>query len=109
MRASVFALSHLAPAALVASLGGCGFSATPGNGPSGAQPDASEAAPPIDAAVDGAPLDGTAQPICLGAFVNVCVDPPDASITLMTQELNTSTSARCRPYTATPAVDACVI
>src|SRR5216117_3580302 len=104
MRASVFALV----------LGGCGFSATPGNNPNGAPPGASgdpavDASPAVDAlAIDSAPLDGAAAAVCLGTFVRVCVDPPIAAVTL-TQDLDTSTSARCQPYTATPAVDACVV
>ncbi|HSS01497.1 MAG TPA: hypothetical protein VLM79_30770 [Kofleriaceae bacterium] len=105
MRASVFALV----------LGGCGFSAMPGNNPNGAPPDtsgdpAADAPPPIDAApIDSAPLDGAVSPVCLGTFVRVCVDPPSSPVTLTTQELDTSTSARCQPYTATPPVDACVV
>src|SRR5882672_9343714 len=99
MRASVFALV----------LGGCGFSATPGNSPGGSPIDAPGEGPPIDAAVDGASLDGKVAPVCLGTFIKVCVDPPDSSVTLMTQGLDTSSSTRCRPYTATPDVDACVI
>src|SRR5215510_10051 len=71
--------THMRARALALVLGGCGFS--------------SPAAP------------GS----CLGTFVNVCADPPDASLTLMTQTIDTSTSALCVPYTATPQVDACVI
>src|SRR5262249_15954652 len=61
------------------------------------------------ALVDGATLDGTVAPLCLGGFVRVCVDPPQASVTLNSQTIDTSLSPQCRPYTATPAVDACVI
>ncbi|MGH9884660.1 MAG: hypothetical protein ACREBE_03980, partial [bacterium] len=104
MRAFVFALV----------LGGCGFSATPGSNPNGTPPDASDpeddASPSVDAApIDSAPLDGAVAAVCLGTFVRVCVDPPSAPVTLTTQELDTSTSTRCQPYTATPPVDACVI
>src|SRR6478672_6847293 len=96
MRASLIALV----------LGGCGFSATPANSPGGSQPDAPSGGAPIDAAFD---VDGRVTAVCLGKFSVVCVDPPDSSVTLMTQEINTATSNRCQLYTATPAIDACVI
>jgi hypothetical protein len=64
---------------------------------------------PMDAPIDGASLDGSVAPVCLGTFVKVCVDPPQLSLTLSTQMINTDTSALCAAYTATPAVDACVV
>ncbi|HEY0992434.1 MAG TPA: hypothetical protein VGD80_35520, partial [Kofleriaceae bacterium] len=98
---------------LLALVGGCGFSATPAIVPEDAQgndPDAAEdSGSPADAAIDAAPLDGTVMPLCLGTFVTICVDPPQSTVTLMTQPLDTSTSTLCQPYTATPHVDACVI
>jgi hypothetical protein len=105
---------------LLALVGGCGFSATPAIVPEDVQgndPDARDGGLPIDgasdaapdAAIDAAPLDGTVTPVCLGAFVHICVDPPQSTVMLMTQTLDTVTSTLCRPYTATPDIDACVI
>jgi hypothetical protein len=68
---------------------------------------ATDADPPI---VDGAPLDGKVQPVCKGAYVNICVDPPQAALTLTTQKIDTTNSALCAAYTSTPNTpDACVI
>jgi hypothetical protein len=63
----------------------------------------------MDAAIDGASLDGSASPICLGTFVKVCADPPQLSLVLAAQTINTDNSSLCAAYTATPALDACVI
>lgn len=88
-------------------LGGCSFSATStgsGNSPSDA---ASDSDPPI---IDGGSLDGKVPPICAGAYVNVCVDPPQGPVTLTTQKIDTTNSMLCTAYTSMPDTpDACVI
>ncbi len=95
MRALVFALIA----------GGCTFQATPNQ----ATPDAARGDPPIDAAIDAPALDSKLEAVCLGVFLGVCVDPPRTSLTLTTQRIDTSTSPLCGPYTASRAVNACVI
>ena len=114
---------------LEVGLGGCAFSSnpapasgTPAGADGGAMTDAEirpapDAAVPIDDArpIDAAPIDaGPAQPsdVCLGRFDGICVAPPTVSVTLGTQTLDTSSSARCVDYRlapGAPAVDACVI
>ena len=81
-------------------LGGCSFSASaPGSA-------TIDSAPPI---IDSAPLDGKVPAVCEGAYVNVCVDPPQSDVTL-TQNINTTNSPLCAAYTATPSTTgACVI
>lgn len=64
---------------------------------------------PIDGPIDGAGLDGKLAPVCLGTFVNVCVDPPQSPVTLAAQTIDTGSSLLCAAYTSTPAIDACVI
>ena len=62
--------------------------------------------------IDGAPIDGPIEAVCLGGFVQICVDPPTSSITLNAGKLDTSSSSStppCQPYKATPALNACVI
>ena len=86
---------------LALALGGCGFSssALPG--------DADIDTRPIDAAVDTP--DMMVTELCLGTVHRICVAAPTSSLSLMTQPIGTSSSTLCVPYTATPAVDACVI
>lgn len=70
----------------------------------------------IDAATD-APYVPIASPplgsltLCVGTFIRVCVNQPmnTAPVPIPDGELNTETSTFCMPYTATPAVDACVV
>jgi hypothetical protein len=99
-------------------LGGCGFSGgSLGNNPdaggtgSNVPIDAAISAPPIDAAptIDAAPA-----MICAGTFIRVCVGAPQPAITLSRtiDTGDTSASSACLPaaaYTATPAINACVI
>src|ERR1043165_6172944 len=87
---------------LALAFAGCGFSA------SVLPDDANGDARPIDAAVDAAPDMMTTQ-LCLGTMHRICVAAPTSSLSLMTQSINTGTSTLCIEYTATPAVDACVI
>ncbi|MBC7977340.1 MAG: hypothetical protein H7138_20375 [Myxococcales bacterium] len=97
---------------LALGLVGCGFSSTPNNGPSDGAvvPDGgADAAVALDAGLDGAVIDGKPEPVCVGTFVRVCIDPPQAALTLSTQRIDTATSSRCIPYTAMPVIDACVI
>ena len=87
--------------AFAVGLGGCGFSSS-----------APPGSPPIDAPAGVGDIDAEVIHICLGTFVNVCVDAPQSSQSLMTQTIDTSDmspSTKCLPYAATPAVDACVI
>jgi hypothetical protein len=95
MRAWVFALAA----------GGCGFQARSSGSAAGNGTDEGAMA---DAAIDGAELNGKLPPTCLGTFLQVCVDPPASPVTL-TAPIDTGTSKLCVPYTATPAIDACVI
>ena len=84
--------------ALALVLCDCGFSSpAPSHGPDGGGP--------------GPGSDPTSEVdhVCLGTFVQVCADAPRVSLSLMTQTIDTSNSALCLPYTATPSVDACVI
>ena len=94
MRVPVFALV----------LGGCSFSAsTPGSATIDAP---SDSAPPI---IDSAPLDGRDPPVCEGAYVNFCVDPPQSDV-MLTQNIDTTNSPKCAAYIATPSTaGACVI
>ena len=98
---------------LALALSGCGF--TGGHGGPDADP-----GPPIDAAVvevdalagpgiDAAVEDGRLEPVCVGTFLRVCVDPPQAALTLSTQRIDTGSSPMCAHYTSTPVIDACVI
>jgi hypothetical protein len=95
----------------------------PACGPDGTCPDGlrcsdqliCEAGAPLDAAedvgpaTDGASLDGNVPPLCLGAFVNVCVDPPQSPVALLTQTIDTTSSPLCAAYTSIRATEACVI
>ena len=95
-------------------LTGCGFTGSFGS-------DAADPGPPTDAAVTAidappgpgsgsdAPVDGKPEPLCIGTFVRVCVDPPQAALALSTQRIDTSGSTMCATYTSTPPTDACVI
>src|SRR4051812_40960050 len=98
---------------LALALTGCGFSGSFGS---------DAAAPAIDGAVleidavpgpgsdiDAAPVDTRPEPVCLGTFLRVCVDPPQAALTLSTQRIDTGSSPMCAAYTSMPAIDACVI
>jgi hypothetical protein len=88
---------------------GCGFKAMPADTPSGGDIDAGGVdVAPADAAIDGASLDGRLPSVCLGTFINVCVDPPQSSITLPAA-IDTGSSDLCAPYTSNPHIDACVI
>jgi len=92
--------------ALALVFGGCSFQAAPsGSFPGGSGGDD---VVPIDAPTDGASLEGVVPPVCLGTFINVCVDPPKSAVTL-SKSIDTATSDQCAPYTATPAIDACVV
>src|SRR6185295_11879483 len=89
---------------LALALGGCGFSSSAL--PIDAQIDNAR---PIDAAVD-VPIDmPPPTQLCLGTFQHICVAPPQSSLTLMTQTINTGASTLCTFFTPTPDVDACVI
>src|SRR5689334_8139265 len=88
---------------LALALGGCGFSSSAL--PIDAQIDTAR---PIDAGID-VPIDMPATQLCLGTFQNICVPPPQSSLTLMTQTINTGASTLCTSYVPMPAVDACVI
>jgi len=99
MRAWIFALG----------LVGCGFS-TAGQ----TSQDAPIAPIGEDAAVDvispDAPPDVLlVDPVCLGTFVQVCVQAPQIALTLNTQRIDTTSSPMCAQALTTPATDACVI
>jgi hypothetical protein len=48
--------------------------------------------------------------LCLGTFVNVCIDPPPAAAVTLDADFDTGSSPLCATTAAlTPAVDACVI
>jgi hypothetical protein len=61
---------------------------------------------------DGPDGGGPVAQGCFGSFIKVCLDVPPAALTLTTQPIDTSDASaatKCLRYTATPAVDACVI
>jgi len=98
---------------LVVALGACSFSARPGSAPndaSAADPDGEVVVeldgPPV---ADAAMLDATVQPVCVGSFVQVCVDPPREARTVMTQKIDTTNSTMCAAYASTPPLALCVI
>jgi len=92
----------------------CGFSGSLGND-AAPGPEVDGAVVAIDAAdgpgsaSDAADVDTRPEPICVGTFLRVCVDPPQAALTLSTQRIDTGSSPMCASYTSTPAIDACVI
>ncbi|HEY0482508.1 MAG TPA: hypothetical protein VGD37_33535 [Kofleriaceae bacterium] len=97
--------------ALALALGGCGFSSSAAPDNAGNGQDAG-GQPPADGPTGGSDVDAGMIHVCLGTFVNVCVDAPRASLTLPAGMIDTSDvspATRCRPYTADPPVDACVI
>src|SRR6185436_15106889 len=97
MRASALAL------ALALLLGGCNFTAYPND-----QPGVPDAGPGVDAAIDTG-TGGTGEPVCIGKYIQVCIAAPSQTLTLNARKIDTATDTLCVPYTATPAVDACVI
>src|SRR5204863_3857599 len=99
-------LSHMRAWALALLVSGCGFTGpgSPDNGSDGNQP-------PGDAPPDGGTgdTDASVLHVCLGTFVNVCMDAPQTALSLMTQTINTDTYAKCLPAMLNPQLDACVI
>jgi len=60
--------------------------------------------------IDATEIDAAPTTFCVGTFHRVCIDPPPTTaVTLMTQQIDTTTSPLCAAYSATPEVDACVI
>lgn len=93
------------------ALVGCSFSAKSGTGAAQdagdddqAEPDA---APVIDA---GMLVDSSVMPVCVGGtYEKVCVEPPAATLMLATQTIDTTSSALCKPFSATPSIPLCVV
>jgi hypothetical protein len=100
---------------LALTVAGCGFASSVGNDAAGPGTPIDGAVTAIDAAPgpgpgsDAASVDGKPEPLCVGTFVRVCVDPPLAAVTLSTQRIDTASSSMCATYTSTPMIDACVI
>src|SRR5574337_1192778 len=99
MRVSVLALG----------IAGCGFHTA---STTAIADEAGVMALPDAAELDAPPVDSTqpsGEPVCIGTYVTVCVDPPTTSPAFTSGTLDTGMSAMCVPYTSPQHVDACVI
>lgn len=94
-------------AGLVA-VAGCGFSAStgvPGEAGDGGLGDGDDAPVELDAAIDA-----PASFQCYGTFAVVCLEPPNAALTVNAPlAIDTDTSPMCRPTAGASTVAACVI
>src|SRR5881392_1600310 len=97
-------------AGLVVLAAGCSFRPPAATDASagGGDDDAANDARPIDAPPPDAETPEAIGVQCFGTFINVCLNVPQQPLALPAT-IDTTSSMLCEPYTATPAIDACVV